>query len=81
MNRWWICEGPLPEANKFLGPFETQELALIVRSYVERADDRWRGSLWVDEEEDDETEEPFDYAGERYESEGYIRDDWGLSPR
>ena len=51
MSRWWIYEGPVPEANKFLGPFETRELALAVRSYVERADVRWRGNLRVDEEE------------------------------
>jgi hypothetical protein len=44
---WWICDGPLPGAQKFLGPFATQELALNVRTYVEKATKR---SLWVDDE-------------------------------
>jgi hypothetical protein len=45
---WWICDGPLPDARKLLGPFATQELALNVRTYVEKAEKR--SDLWVDDE-------------------------------
>jgi hypothetical protein len=50
---WWVCDGPLPAGGqKITGPFATQELALTVRAYVEKAEGRT--DLWVD----DEAQEP-----------------------
>lgn len=49
---WWVCDGPLPEGQKITGPFATQELALTVRTYIEKAEQRT--DLWVD----DEAQEP-----------------------
>jgi hypothetical protein len=46
---WWVCDGPLPAGGqKITGPFATQELALTVRAYVEKAEGRT--DLWVDDE-------------------------------
>ncbi len=47
-ERWWITTAAFPEGQKILGPFESQELALKVRSYVERTEGHNR--YWVDEE-------------------------------
>ena len=49
-GHWWITDGPLrlAKSTKLLGPFPTQDLALIVRTYVERCEGHNR--LWVDEE-------------------------------
>jgi hypothetical protein len=45
--RWWIADGPLArDGVKVLGPFATQELALTVRSHLEKAEDTDR--YWVD---------------------------------
>lgn len=49
---WWVCDGILPprgNGRKIIGPFATQELALKVRTYVEKAEQRT--DLWVDEDE------------------------------
>lgn len=49
-RRWWISTGPLARGGrKVLGPFADQELALKVRTYVEKAENR--DDLWVDEED------------------------------
>jgi hypothetical protein len=48
---WWVCDGILPprgNGQKIIGPFATQELALSVRTYVEKAGQRT--DLWVDDE-------------------------------
>jgi hypothetical protein len=48
---WWVCTGILPpngDGLKVAGPFATQELALNVRTYVEKAERR--SDLWVDDE-------------------------------
>jgi hypothetical protein len=48
-TEWWVCDGPLPAGGrKVTGPFATQELAITVRNYVERAGGRT--DLWVDDE-------------------------------
>jgi hypothetical protein len=51
VDRWWICEGGWfgKGGRKYLGPFESRDLALRVREYVETAEGR-RGALWIDEE-------------------------------
>jgi hypothetical protein len=66
---WWICDGPLPAARKLLGPFATQELALNVRSYVEKAEKR--SDLWVD----DEPQQPQPAPGPYYVSLGVTDDE------
>lgn len=53
MDRWWITDGPLPSGGtKLLGPFESQELALRVRSYMETARQAAGdgATYWVDED-------------------------------
>ena len=53
MSGWWITTDILARGGvKVLGPFETQELALTVRTLKERAE-RTGITYWVDEEEDD----------------------------
>ena len=47
-DRWWICEQPLPNGKKILGPFESRELALEVRTYVEKVNAP--ATYWVDNE-------------------------------
>jgi hypothetical protein len=57
---WYVCTGPLPprgNGQKVIGPFATQELALNVRTYVEKAERR--SDLWVD----DEAKQPQDAPG------------------
>lgn len=50
-GRWWICTDALARnGRKILGPFESQELALQVRTYVEKVDNPV--TYWVDEETD-----------------------------
>jgi hypothetical protein len=47
---WWVCDGPLTAGGiKILGPFQSRELALDVRSHMEKA--QGRTDLWVDDEE------------------------------
>jgi len=49
-QQWWITTGILTlGGEKILGPFATQELALVVRSYVEKVKGTTR--LWVDSED------------------------------
>jgi len=52
-EKWWITTGPLDgggeKAEKVLGPFESQELALQVRAYVEKVNAP--STYWVDSEQ------------------------------
>lgn len=55
-HRWWITTDALARGGeKILGPFATQELALNVRTYVEKVERQRMDKLWVDEEEVPET--------------------------
>lgn len=52
---WWVTTGPLPPrgmGQKIIGPFESQDLALRVRRYVEKAEGHER--YWVDDEDEPE---------------------------
>jgi hypothetical protein len=49
-ERWWIATKPLHQGGeKILGPFESQELALDVRVYVEKVNAPT--TYWVDDED------------------------------
>lgn len=64
MSKWWITTDALARGGKkILGPFESQELALEVRVYVEAA--HKTDQYWVDNEgEAGETLVPEDYDPE-----------------
>jgi hypothetical protein len=58
-GKWWVCTDALARGGaKVIGPFESQELALDVRHYVEHTPFRERppgvarqqATFWVDEE-------------------------------
>ncbi len=50
-NKWWITTGPLSKGGTLvLGPFESRDLALDVRVYVEKV--RKTDQLWVCNEDD-----------------------------
>lgn len=48
MSKWFITTDKLPEGRKVMGPFESRELALDVRTLLEDA--RRGETYWVDEE-------------------------------
>ena len=51
-GRWWICTRPLDQSGtKILGPFESKDLALRVRDYVEFATNP--ETYWIDQEATD----------------------------
>lgn len=46
---WWVCTDVLARGGrKIIGPFESQELALRVRTLIEKAEGHEK--IWVDEE-------------------------------
>lgn len=56
-NHWWITTCPLPAGGeKVLGPFQSQELAISVRSFVEK--DSAPRTYWVDSDESEEGKQP-----------------------
>lgn len=51
MERWWICTDELTRGGeKILGPFESRDLALEVRAYVEQSPRHKPRTYWVDAE-------------------------------
>lgn len=49
-GRWWITTELLARGGaKRLGPFLNRDLAIKVRTYVEKAEDR-EGAYWIDED-------------------------------
>ena len=48
-EQWWVTTDRLDHGGrKIIGPFKSQDLAIRVRSYVEKVENR--SDLWVDDE-------------------------------
>lgn len=47
---WWISDGGLPDGRKVAGPFESRDIALQVRTWLEAHPDAGGLTFWVDQE-------------------------------